>query len=249
MLAGYAVLQTDCDVIWLRNPTPYLMCPGGLGAEKGARATFECAPLLEADVAVSSDNMTPGRDTEGRAGYSAGGTFNTGILFIRATEGGRRFASEWHRLVVAPDRGSRFSALTSDQQVFNNMMRKPLEWPGISAPHGASVMTGWGGTKAGAVKLGALPMALFMNGHGYFVQVGEGGRAECSSAVPGWMAGVSGCKRQKDGRTARASGGVQRIAAASGWTHEAGARGATASLRGRPCHLGLEWVVVGTWMC
>ena len=27
---------------------------------------------------VSSDNMSPGRDTEGHAAYSAGGTFNTG---------------------------------------------------------------------------------------------------------------------------------------------------------------------------
>jgi len=164
--AGYAVMHTDCDVIWLRDPAPYLMCADGAGSEHAKHATFECAPLLEADVAVSSDNMSPGRDTEGRAGYSAGGTFNTGLLFIRPTPNGIHFASEWHRLVVNPGRGSRFAALTSDQQVFNNMMRKPLEWPGISAPRGSSIMIAW----EGRVKLGALPLALFMNGHAYFVQ-------------------------------------------------------------------------------
>lgn len=54
-------------------------------------------------------------------------------------------------------------------QVFNNMMRAPLQWPGISAPNGAAVMDGW----EKSIKLGSLPMALFMNGHGYFVQVSE----------------------------------------------------------------------------
>ncbi|KAL3926763.1 MAG: hypothetical protein SGPRY_003153, partial [Prymnesium sp.] len=163
VLAGYAVMHTDCDVIWLANPTPYLMClPGSSVSSVDAR--FDCAPLLEADIAVSSDNMSPGRDTQARAGYSAGGTFNTGLLFIRPTKDGRRFAREWHRLVVRPDAGSRFASLTSDQQVFNHMMRKPSQWPGISAPQGATVMRGWDDS----IKLGALPMALFMNGHGYF---------------------------------------------------------------------------------
>ena len=74
--------------------------------------------------------------------------------------------ADWHRLVVDPPRGSPFSILTSDQQVFNNMMRKEREWPGIAAPHGAWLMDPWDKS----LKLGGLPMALFMNGHGYFVQ-------------------------------------------------------------------------------
>lgn len=166
---GYSVLHTDIDVIWLKSPQPYLMCEGPAaapGGEYGPTARFSCEPLLVADVAVSSDNMSPGRDTEGRAGYSAGGTFNTGLLFIRPTPKGREFAREWHANVVSPKVGSRFAPLTSDQQVFNHMMRKP-GWPGIQASQGASVMTeAWDGR----VTLGALPLALFMNGHGYFVQ-------------------------------------------------------------------------------
>ena len=74
-------------------------------------------------------------------------------------------------------------------QVFNHMMRKPNQWPGISAPDGSHVMSGWDGQASSAlggssrrfisaihlggtdqVTLGALPLALFQNGHGYFVQ-------------------------------------------------------------------------------
>mmetsp|Transcript_29143 Transcript_29143/g.93193 ORF Transcript_29143/g.93193 Transcript_29143/m.93193 type:complete len:679 (-) Transcript_29143:153-2189(-) len=168
---GYSVLHTDIDVVWLRSPEPYLMCSGEAsrpGGEHGPGSRFECGPLLSADVAVSSDNMSPGRDTEGRASYSAGGTFNTGILFLRPTVKGRAFAEEWHANVVSPPPGSRYVSLTSDQQVFNHMMRKPRQWPGVDAPHGSAVMReAWDG---GRVTLGSLPLALFLNGHGYFVQ-------------------------------------------------------------------------------
>jgi hypothetical protein len=166
--AGYTVMHTDCDVVWLRDPMPYAMCETA-GWNRDAPSVAErypCEPLREADVMVSSDNMSPDKDAQAHASYAAGGTFNTGLLLIRSSLGGVRFVKEWHRLVVSPDRGSRFAALTSDQQVFNHMMRKPNEWPGISAPHGAWVMDAWDKT----LRLGALAMPLFMNGHGYFVQ-------------------------------------------------------------------------------
>ena len=175
---GYSVLHTDIDVIWLRDPSPYLMCSAE--AERGefsSDSRWPCAAMRQADVAVSSDNMSPGRDTEGHAAYSAGGTFNTGILFIRANAQGQAFASAWHKNVAEPARGSRFHGDTSDQQVFNHMMRDPSFWPGISAPQGEHVMKTFfdkaGGQATGSApssfRLGALPMALFMNGHGYFV--------------------------------------------------------------------------------
>eukprot|EP00965_Chrysotila_dentata_P013170 434373-Pleurochrysis_carterae.AAC.1 len=44
------------------------------------------------------------------------------------------YLCRWHTNVVSPARGSRYAPLTSDQQVFNHMMRKPNQWPGISAP-------------------------------------------------------------------------------------------------------------------
>jgi hypothetical protein len=48
------------------------------------------------------------------------------------------------------------------------MMRDPKFWPGISAPHGEHVMKTFY-DEGGPFRLGALPMGLFMNGHGYFV--------------------------------------------------------------------------------
>ena len=134
VLAGFAVMHTDCDVIWLRDPTPYLMCPDSTPAEWGSDSRFPCRPLATADVSVSSDNMSPGRDTEGRAGYAAGGTFNTGLLFIRPNENGRRFVQEWHRLVVEPPRGSRFSALTSDQQAHTRLLLRSELQPAATSP-------------------------------------------------------------------------------------------------------------------
>jgi hypothetical protein len=58
--------------------------------------------------------------------------------------------------------------LTSDQQVFNHMFRRPNEWPGVSAPDKAWLMRGR--DMGLGVQLGALPLPLFLNGHGYFVQ-------------------------------------------------------------------------------
>ena len=63
VLAGYDVLHTDCDVVFLRDPTPYLMCVPSLWADEG---TYPCSGLQVADVAVSSDNMSPDRDHRGR---------------------------------------------------------------------------------------------------------------------------------------------------------------------------------------
>ena len=168
---GYTVLHTDCDIVYLRDPAPYLMCtPAGKAGEWGAASRWPCDGLLAADVAVSSDNMSPGRDTEGHASYSAGGTFNTGLLLVRPTAAGRKFVTDWHRLVVDPPRGSQFAPLTSDQQVFNHMMRREREWPGISAPNGAHTMKPAWASEIPGFTLGALPLALFLNGHGYFVQ-------------------------------------------------------------------------------
>ena len=100
--------------------------------------------------------MSPGRDTEGHASYSAGGTFNTGLLLVRPTAAGRKFVTDWHRLVVDPPRGSQFAPLTSDQQVFNHMMRREREWPGISAPNGAHTMKPAWASEIPGFTLGAL---------------------------------------------------------------------------------------------
>ena len=56
-LLEYLCRTLECDLVVLRD----------------------CAPLREADVAVSSDNMSPDRDDKGHASYAAGGTLEDGI--------------------------------------------------------------------------------------------------------------------------------------------------------------------------
>ena len=125
---------------------PGALAAGADAAEFGPSSRWPCEPMLSADVAVSSDNMSPGdssalsplvqyrtrvtrvfrgagRDTKSHAGYAAGGTFNSGLVFIRASKRGLQFAEAWHGNVVHPPRGSRYASLTSDQQVKSPPMK------------------------------------------------------------------------------------------------------------------------------
>ena len=159
---GYDVLMSDVDVVWRRDPRPYLQCGasgesddgdaggggsagggGGGGGEEYPRASdsdaasdsnealaaCRLAGMDLADVAVSSDNLSPASDAREGAAYAARGVFNTGVVFVRRTPGGARFARAWEAHVRAAS--GRFAALTSDQQAFNAMVRERDAWPGI----------------------------------------------------------------------------------------------------------------------
>ncbi len=180
---GYDVIHTDLDVVWLRNPAPYVRCDAADArasaaetSRAGARSDgLSCESLRAADVAVSSDNLSPGDDMRGGLRYAVGGTLNTGIVLVRATARGKRFASAWHGHVVARACKSGSAGdcrqgrcCTSDQQVFGAIVRdEKLGYPGIAVGSGNSRTAR---TPSGNATLGALPLALFMNGHGYFVQ-------------------------------------------------------------------------------
>lgn len=197
MRLGYAVMHSDTDVAWLRDPSPFLLCRDAASdAAGGGAAGARCSALREADVAVSSDNMSPGEDLRIGAAYAAGGalvagslcasartcrdrltslptgTLNTGLLFVRPTAAGTAFATRWHETVSSPPPGKRFAppgCCTSDQQVFGRMVRVGGGYPGLAPPAGAP--TGGRLLRAdGNLTLGSLPLALFMNGHSYFVQ-------------------------------------------------------------------------------
>ena len=171
VLLGYHVLHTDTDVIWLRDPTPYIMCtPSARSGEHADASPLPCAPMLTADVAISSDNMGPGRALKGRAQYHAGGTFNSGILLFRPSASGTAFVRAWHTNVASPARRSRFWGRTSDQQVINAMVRRERQWPGVGGRRDSWLMKELHADWEGNLTLGALPLPLFANGHGYFVQ-------------------------------------------------------------------------------
>lgn len=198
---GATVLHTDTDVVWLRSPRSYLMCApeaARAGGEFSPTAQFPCEALRRADIAVSSDNMGPGRAMKRRAADAAAGTFNSGILLIRPTAAGRRFAAAWHRNVDRPPRGSRFERLTSDQQVLNNMLRRERRWPGVTGRRHEQVMTELHPDWDGNLTLGALPLPLFANGHGYFVQ-----RAHLSLGIPPFAVHATYSLDRHDGASKR----------------------------------------------
>mmetsp|Transcript_35302 Transcript_35302/g.110769 ORF Transcript_35302/g.110769 Transcript_35302/m.110769 type:complete len:400 (-) Transcript_35302:84-1283(-) len=58
----------------------------------------------------------------------------------------------------------------SDAQVFNAMVRRERQWPGVGGRRGEWILRRLHEDWDGNLSLGALPLPLFMNGHAYFVQ-------------------------------------------------------------------------------
>jgi hypothetical protein len=164
--AGFDVILSDVDVVWLRDAAPYFKCESG--------DVDGCEEIRGADVMISSDNLSPTMDWELGARYAMRGIFNTGMMFIRNTRAGKDFLSDWARNLQAKD--GAYSKLTTHQQVFNKMAREENAWPGLDVAPGASAKTrvlqsGSPLPSTGSpFAIGALPLRLFVNGHGYFMQ-------------------------------------------------------------------------------
>jgi len=155
---GFAVIMTDVDVLWLRDPRPYLhACDPSLHEKERA----SCSQLLAADVMASSDNLSPGKNLREGLADAYWGVFNTGIVVIRPTEAGKAFARKWHAYIT--DGPGEFKGLTSDQMVFNRLVRQ-----GGAPP--MSQMSGKWTVKRDGFQLGTLPTMFFCNGHDYFVR-------------------------------------------------------------------------------
>ena len=96
---------------------------------KHGRGVDDCMGVSAADVMVSSDNLSPLSDRNEGAAYARGGIFNTGVVFLKHTKNAKAFAEAWNDN-LNQDQG-RFAPLTSDQQVFNAMVRREGHWPGL----------------------------------------------------------------------------------------------------------------------
>jgi len=146
--SGVDVLISDIDVAWMRNPIPF----------------FRRYP--SADILVSSDNLSNSThrterqaqfrvDDEGLQEHPCGGTANIGMMWFRSTKGSQALTDEWVQNLEKDDK-------LWDQAEFNNLMRRGCQ----SSPDGSGVGAGYDGK----VQLGALPVALFNNGHTFFTQ-------------------------------------------------------------------------------
>ncbi|GMI95573.1 xyloglucanase 113 [Hibiscus trionum] len=97
---GYELLMCDTDMVWLKNPLPYL------------------ARYPDADILTSSDQVVPTVVDDRLADWKqVGAAYNIGIFHWRPTEPTIKLAKEWKDMLVSDDK-------IWDQNGFNELVRK-----------------------------------------------------------------------------------------------------------------------------
>ncbi|KAL6839539.1 hypothetical protein ACP4OV_030809 [Aristida adscensionis] len=97
---GYELLMCDTDMVWLKNPLPYL------------------ARYPDADLLTSSDQVIPTVTDDSLENWrEVTGPFNIGIFHWRPTEAAKRLAEDWKDLVLSDDK-------LWDQNAFNDLIHK-----------------------------------------------------------------------------------------------------------------------------
>lgn len=99
---GFELLMCDTDMVWLKNPLPYL------------------ARFPEADVLTSTDQVVPTvSDDRLDVWQQVGAAYNIGIFHWRPTNASKRLAKEWKEMLLADDS-------IWDQNGFNEIVRRQL---------------------------------------------------------------------------------------------------------------------------
>ncbi|KAL0302513.1 UNVERIFIED_CONTAM: Arabinosyltransferase [Sesamum angustifolium] len=102
---GFELLMCDTDMVWLKNPLPYL------------------ARYPDADVLTSTDQVSPTVvDDQLEDWRQAGAAYNIGIFHWRPTETSMKLAKEWKELLLADEK-------IWDQNGFNELVRRQLGPP------------------------------------------------------------------------------------------------------------------------
>ncbi|KAJ0631034.1 putative nucleotide-diphospho-sugar transferase [Helianthus annuus] len=102
---GFELLMCDSDMVWLKNPLPYL------------------ARYPEADILTSTDQVTPTVTDERLDNWQeVGGAYNIGMFHWRPTDSAKRLAKEWKEMLLADDN-------VWDQAGFNDLLHKQLGPP------------------------------------------------------------------------------------------------------------------------
>lgn len=111
MSFGYELLLCDTDMVWLKDPLPYL------------------ARFPAADILTSSDQLLPTvPDDRLEAWERVTGAFNVGIFHWRPSNVSIRFAQEWNKMLVQDDK-------IWDQNGFNDLIRSQFG-PSVDAESG-----------------------------------------------------------------------------------------------------------------
>ncbi|XP_031272043.1 arabinosyltransferase XEG113 [Pistacia vera] len=99
---GFELLMCDTDMVWLKNPLPYL------------------ARYPDADILTSSDNVVPTVvDDRLDIWQQVGAAYNVGIFHWRPTESAKKLAEEWKQMLLGDD-------TIWDQNGFNDLVRRQL---------------------------------------------------------------------------------------------------------------------------
>ncbi|CAI9094971.1 OLC1v1030816C1 [Oldenlandia corymbosa var. corymbosa] len=99
---GFELLMCDTDMVWLKNPLPYL------------------ARYPEADVLTSTDQLVPTVVDDSLDRWEqVGAAYNIGIFHWRPTNSSKTLAKEWKALLLADDS-------IWDQNGFNDLVRRQL---------------------------------------------------------------------------------------------------------------------------
>jgi len=142
-------IVSDADVVWLRDPRPYL--------NAGSYGT--------ADALVSNDCIDVPGDAKDRS-QCAHVQVNTGILHFRPTNASKAFVQEWHERVLHAT-----EAWMRDQPTLNILIKEGISGripvaTNVDENNDRRVYSAW----YNRLRLGILPNWLFANGHVYFVQ-------------------------------------------------------------------------------
>eukprot|EP00268_Persea_americana_P045732 TRINITY_DN4680_c0_g1_i1.p1 TRINITY_DN4680_c0_g1~~TRINITY_DN4680_c0_g1_i1.p1 ORF type:complete len:642 (+),score=107.40 TRINITY_DN4680_c0_g1_i1:255-2180(+) len=99
---GYELLMCDTDMVWLKNPLPYL------------------ARFPEADILTSSDQVIPTvTDDRLEIWQQVTGAYNIGIFHWRPTDSAKKMVKEWKDMLLADEK-------MWDQNGFNVLIHKSL---------------------------------------------------------------------------------------------------------------------------
>ncbi|EEE59420.1 hypothetical protein OsJ_11574 [Oryza sativa Japonica Group] len=102
---GYELLMCDTDMVWLKNPLPYL------------------ARYPDADLLTSSDQVIPTVTDDSLENWrEVTGAYNIGIFHWRPTEPAKRLAKDWKDLLLSDD-------TLWDQNAFNDLIHKKFGYP------------------------------------------------------------------------------------------------------------------------
>ncbi|KAK1294789.1 Pentatricopeptide repeat-containing protein [Acorus calamus] len=97
---GYELLMADTDIVWLKNPLPYL------------------ARFPSADVLTSSDQLIPTvTDDSLEVWQQVSGAFNIGMFHWRPTDSAKKLAKEWKDMLLKDEK-------IWDQNGFNDLIRR-----------------------------------------------------------------------------------------------------------------------------